>query len=98
MYQVVTVFVFQLCVLTNTHMYTHQQPRRRPQVPYAPNVAPSRNLGKVVVVVAAVLGPETVEVLVTPNLVTRGTRASRSAKHGRSPRELLGDSQTRLNA
>ena len=47
--------------------YTLQQPGRRPSVPYAPNAAPLQNLGKAVVVVAAVLGSETVEVLVMPS-------------------------------
>ena len=74
----------------------YQSRRRRPLSPYAINVAPSRNLEKAVVVVAAVLGSETVEVPATPSSVTRGTRASGSAKHGRSPRELAADSQTRL--
>ena len=64
--------------------------------PYAANVAASGNLGKAVVVLAAVPGSETVEALVTPSVVTRGTRAYKSAKHGRSPRELAPDSQTRL--
>ena len=76
----------------------HQQPprRRRPDQ-YAANAASLGNLGKAVVVVAAVLGSETAEVLVMPSSVTRGTKASRSAKHGHSPRELATDSQTRLN-
>ena len=43
----------------------HQQPRRRPSVPHVLNAAPSRNLVKPVVAVAAVLGSETAEVLVT---------------------------------
>ena len=65
--------------------FEHQQPqRRRPSVTYVPNVAPSRDLVKAVVAVAVVLGSETAEVLVTQNFVIRGTRASRSAKHGRS--------------
>ena len=72
--------------------YKYQQPR-----PYAANAGPSRNLGKAVVVVAAVLGSETVEAVVTPSLITHGTKASGSAKHGRSPRELAADSRTRLN-
>ena len=72
--------------------YKYQQPR-----PYAANAGPSRNLGKVVVVVAVVLGLETVEALVMPSSVTHGTKASGSAKHGRIPRELAADSRTRLN-
>ena len=67
-----------------------------PPIFYAANVVASGNLGKVVVVVAAVPGSETAEVLVTPSSVTRGTRAYRAAKHGYSPRELVVDSQTRL--
>ena len=63
----------------------HQQSRRRQLVPHALNVAPSRNLGKAVVAVAAVLGLETAEVLVTQKkLVTPGMRASRPAKQRRS--------------
>ena len=57
---------------------------------------PSRNPAKLVVVVAAVLGSETVEVLGTPNSVTRGTRASRSVKHEHSPRELVAECCLRL--
>ena len=77
--------------------YTHQQPRQRASVSYAPNVASSKNLGKAVVAVAVVLGSETAEVLVVPSSVTRGTKASRPAKHGHNLRELATDSQTRLN-
>lgn len=58
------------------------QSRQRPSVPYAPNVAPSTNPAKEVVVVAVVLGSKTVEVLAKHNTVTRGTRASGLAKHG----------------
>ena len=68
----------------STTTLTHQQPRQRSPVLYAPNAAPSGNLAKPVVAVAAVLGSETAEVLVTQNVVTRGTRASGPAKHGRS--------------
>ena len=75
----------------------YQQSRRRPSGPYATNVAKSQNPGKAVVVVAAVLGPETAEMLGTSGSITRGTKASRSAKHGLSPRELAADSQSRLN-
>ena len=63
---------------------------------HAANAVPSRNLGKAVVVVAAVPGSETAEVLATPSSVTRGSRASMSAKHERSPRELAPDSQISL--
>ena len=55
--------------------------------PYAANVAASENLGKLVAVLAVVLGSESAEVLVTPSFVTRGTRASRPAKHGHSLRQ-----------
>ena len=55
----------------------------------APNVASSRNLGKLVVAVAAVLGSNNADMLVTPSLVTRGMKASRFAQHKRSPREAL---------
>ena len=79
------------------HAYKNQQPRRqRPPSPNATNVAPSRNLGKEVVAVTVVLGSETVDVLITPSSVTRGMKASRSAKYGCSPRKLSADSQTRL--
>ena len=78
--------------------YEYQQPwRRRQSGPYAANAVTSPNLAKTVVVVAAVLGSESAEGVVTSSLVTRGTRASRPAKYGRSPRELAVDSQTRLN-
>ena len=77
--------------------YTHEQSRRRQSVWYVPNAAPSRNPEKSVVVVAVVLGSETAEVLVTPSLITRGTRAFRSAKQWLSPRELAADTHTRLN-
>ena len=61
----------------------HQQPRQRlPSVTHARNAGPSRNLGKAVVVVTAVLGSETAEELVTQKAVTRGTRASALAKYG----------------
>ena len=45
--------------------YEHQHPRRRQSVPHAANAALSKNLGKVAVAVAVVLGPETAEVKVT---------------------------------
>ena len=82
----------------NTHTYKSQpRLRRRASGPYAASAAPLGNPGKAVVVVTEVLGSGTAEGLVTPSLITRGTRASRSAKHGRGPRELAADSQTRLN-
>ena len=76
---------------------TQQSRRQRPSSPYAANAVPSRNLGKEVVAVAVVLGSETVDVLVMSGSITRGMKASRSAKHGRGPRKLSADSQTRLN-
>ena len=60
-------------------------------------MASSRNLGKVVVVAAVVLGSKAVDVKGTPSSVTRGTTAFRYAAHGHSPKELAGDSQTRIN-
>ena len=65
-----------------THM--HLQPPRQSSVPHAPNVVPSRNPANPLVVVAVVLGLETVEVVVTQSLVTRGLRAFGPAKHERS--------------
>ena len=78
--------VFVVSVSDQCPPKRHQHERRRPSVQYAPNAASSRNLGKAVVVVAAVLGSETAEVLVTQNSVARGTRASRPAQHSLSPR------------
>ena len=78
--------------------YEHQQSRRRQSVPYALNAASSRNLGKSVAAVAVVLGPETAELLVTSNLITRGITASRHAKHCRSPRKPSSNIRTRLNS
>ena len=75
----------------------YQQTRRRSPVLLAQDAAPSGNLAKAVVVAAEVLGSKTVEVPVTPSSVTRGTRAFRYAAHGHSPKELAGDSPTRLN-
>ena len=90
---------FHLCVWQSPHTYTHQQPRRRrPLVPYAPNAASSQNPGNLVAAVAVVLGPETADVLVTSSLITLGTRASRPAKHCRSPWQPSADSHTRLNS
>ena len=57
----------------------------------------SRNLGKAVVALVAVLGSKTAGVLTTPSLITRGIRVSGSAKHGHSLRELTADSLTQLN-
>ena len=73
--------------LTNMLTYEHLQPRRRQAYPHAPNAVLSENPARLVVAVAAVLGSETAEVLVTQKFITRGTRASRPAKHGRSPRD-----------
>ena len=78
-----------------SHHKCQQQPRRRkPLGPHAAN-APSGNPVKAVVVVAAVLGSETAEVLATLNFVIRGTKGSKPAKHERSLRGLAANSQTR---
>ena len=61
--------------------HEHQQSRRRQASPHAPNVVPSGDPARQVVAVAAVLGSETAEVLVTENLVTRGPKASWRAKN-----------------
>ena len=67
---------------------THiQQPGRQLSILYAPNAAPPGNLGKAVVVAAVVLGSETAGVLVTPSLITRGTRAFGPANREDSPRQ-----------
>ena len=87
------LFVFEAIT---TH--THEQPQRRRLAWYVPNAASSGNLGKSVVAVAAVLGSEIAELLATPSLITRGTRASGPAKHWYSPRQPSADSQTRLNS
>ena len=60
------------------------QPQRQPLMSHVSNVALSKNPAKLVAVVVGVLGLETVEVVATPSLVTRGLRASGPAKHGRS--------------
>merc|ERR1712032_1110058 len=65
----------------------NQQRRRRPPATRAPYAAPSRNHAKRVVVVAVVLGSETVGVLETKSSVTRGSRVSRSANNGCRPRD-----------
>ena len=52
-------------------------------------MAPSENLGKAVVAVTEVLGIKAAEVLVTQSFTIRGTRVSRPAKHGYSPRQPL---------
>ena len=72
----VFVFLIDVCI---------QQLWRRLLDFYALNVVLQRNPAKLVVVVAAVLGLGTAEVLAIRNLITRGTRAYRPAKHGRSP-------------
>ena len=84
------------CILTNAS-YPHKRSQRRQPVWCAPSAEPSRNLGKSVVVVAEVLGFETAEVVVTPSSITRGTGASGSAKHGRSPRQHSATSQMLIN-
>ena len=76
-------YTFLVFVHLNVLTYKHQQSRRRLAAPYAPNVAPSRNLAKSVVVVKVVRGSDTAEVLVTQKLVTRGTRALRPANVSR---------------
>ena len=79
---VIAFFIFS--VFDQCPHKNHHQPRRRPSLRYAPNVAPSRNLEKTVVVVAAVPGSKAVEVLATQDFGTRGPRAYRHAKHGHS--------------
>ena len=82
-----------------TYKYQQQKSRpRRPSGPCAANAALSKNLGKAVVVVAAVLGSEIADALTMSSSVTRGTRASGPAKHGDSPKELAPDRQTRLKS
>ena len=71
------VFLFLWLILA----YERQQLRRRQADPCAQTAVPSTNLARLVVVVLAVLGSETAEVLVTENFVTRGTRALWFAKH-----------------
>ena len=61
---IVSVLLF--VSLTNYYVYNLKQPRRPPALD-ASNAVPSRNLGKAVVVVAAVLGLETAEVLGKPS-------------------------------
>ena len=61
-----------------------QQPRQSLPVPFAPHVSPFVNPAKGVAVVAVALGSEAAEVLITQNVVTRGTRASGPAKYGHS--------------
>ena len=80
-------------------MSQHQQPRRRSSAPRVPNAAPSVKPEKSVVAVAEVLGSATAEVLGTRNPITRGTRASGYAKHGRSPRQpSANNSRTLVNS
>ena len=71
--------VFYYMPLTNADA---QYPQGREFPLYAPNAASPRNLAKVVVAAAVVLGLETAEILVTQHLVTRGTRACRLAEEG----------------
>ena len=79
-------------------IYKHQQPRRRASLRYAQNAAPSRNLGKIVVVVGAVPGSKTAGVPVIPDFNTRGTRVCRPAKKdGDSPEQLPTSGRTLLN-
>ena len=78
--------LLSLYVLTNATS-KHRQTRRLSASPHAPDAAPSRNLVKTVVAVAAVLGSKTVEVLVTQNFSTHGMRVSRLAKHDHNPRQ-----------
>ena len=86
------------CFDEHSHHKCQQQSRRRnPLGPHAANAVSLRNLVKAVVVVAAVLGSETADVLVTPTLITRGTKACMSANYGHSSRELAADSQRRRN-
>jgi len=73
-------------------------PRLQPSLLYAPNAASLQNLVKSVAAVAVVLGPETAEALLTPSFITRGTRASRPAKHWRSPSQPSTDCQMWLNS
>merc|ERR1711933_696648 len=73
------------------------QSRARQSLPRAPRAAPSRNPAKVAAAVAAVLGLKTVEVQVTPNVVTRGTMACRPAKHAPGPRQPLHSSEASFN-
>ena len=77
------VFLFVRLIIL--HMQ-RQQSRQRPSLRYAQSVASLRNSAKPVVVVAAVLGPESAEVLVIQNLITRGTRAFGHVKHDSSRR------------
>ena len=91
---VLHVTSFAQCLLT----LAHQQSRRRPSLLFAPDAASSRNLGKRAAAVKVALGSATVERLVTANVVTRGTRASRPAPHCRSPTQSSADSQRRLDS
>ena len=77
---------------TLTHV---QLPRPQQLVTDAPHVVPSRNQRGVVAALPVVLGSDTVQVLVTEILITRGTRAFGPAKHDRVSRESwTDDSQT----
>ncbi len=55
------------------------------------------NPAEVVVAVAAVRGSETAEVLATQNLITRGMKGFRLAKHARISRQSSGDRLTLRN-
>ena len=75
----------------------HQHERRWPSVLYAANVAPSRNLAKLVVAVAAVLGSKAAEVLGTQDFSTRGTRVYMPAKREHGPEQPSTNGKTLLN-
>ena len=71
--------IFSFVSLTDAHVRKWQHLRGQPSVPHAPNAASSGDPANSVVAVAAVLGSETAEMLVTQQLSTGGTRACRSA-------------------
>ena len=75
-----TFIAFVIACLT-VSPYHHWQSRHCPSAPHAPSAARFRNLAKVAVAAVVVLGLETVEVLGTQTLVTRGTMGFRLAKH-----------------
>ena len=78
---------FLLCMLDQCSL-EHQQTRRRESALYALNADQSINLARVVVVVAAVLGSKTVDLVVTQNFITHGMRAFKSAqRHGGSSKQ-----------
>ena len=82
--------------LTNARLKT-QLKQRRLSVRYAPNAAPSQNLGKAVVVVVAVPGSKAAEVLVTRYSGTRGMRVCMPAKDGHGPGQLSAGRDTVRN-